>query len=70
MTHAYHLMEDKISMKARREKQRKKENDKMVSFTKLLLCVFFLPVPVSSQVMSYSSHVVHEYKTSVFFLFS
>ena len=61
MTHAYHLMEDKMSMKGRKEKQRKKENDKMVSFRKVLLCVSFLRVPVSSQVISYSSHVVHGY---------
>ena len=42
----------------------------MVSFEKLLLCVSFLRVPVSSQVMSYNSHVAHEYITSVFFSFS
>ena len=61
MTHSYHLMEDKMSMKARKEKQRKKENDNMVSFRTLLLCFSSLRVPVSSQVMSYRSHVVHEY---------
>ena len=40
----------------------------MVSFKKLLLCLFFFFFQFS-QVMSLSSHVVHEYKTSVFFLF-
>ena len=59
MTHAYQLMEGKMSMKARKEKHIEKENDKMVSFRNLLLCVSFLRVPVSSQVMPYSCHVVH-----------
>ena len=59
-----------MSMKVRKEKQRKEKTDKMVSFGKLLLCIAFLRVPVSSQVMSKYSHVVHECKTSVFFSFS
>ena len=59
-----------MSMKAKEERQRKKENDEMASYSKLLLCVPFLRVPFSSQVMSLSSHVSHEYMTSVFFSFS
>ena len=59
-----------MSVEARREKQRKTKNCKMVSYTKLLLdlCLFFLLLQFS-QVMSYSSHVAHELKTGVFFLF-
>ena len=58
-----------MSMKAKKEKQRKEKNDEMASYEKLLLCVPFLRVPVISQVTSKSSHVAHEYKTSVSFLF-
>ena len=71
MTHTYHhLIEAKLSMEAKREKQRKKKNCEMVGFTKLLLdlCLFFLLLQFI-QVMSYSSHVAHEHKTSAFFLF-
>ena len=59
-----------MSMEARREKQRKNKNCEMVGFTKLPLdlCLFVLLLQFS-QVMSYSSHVAHEHKTGVFFLF-
>ena len=71
MTHTYyHLIEAKMSMEARREKQRKKKNCEMVSFTKLLLDLsLFLLLLQFSQVVSYSSHVAHEHKTGAFFLF-
>ena len=72
MTHTYHLIEAKMSMKENRNKLREKKNDEMVSFKKLLLdlCLFFLLFQFS-QVMSHSSQVAHDYKTiySVFFLF-
>ena len=71
MAHTHDLIEAKISTRTRKERQRKKKNCKMVSFRNLLLCVSFLGVPVSSEVMSYSSHVAHEYKAildSFFFL--
>ena len=41
MTPTYYLNEAKMSMKARKWKQRKNKNDQMVSFKKLLLCVSF-----------------------------
>ena len=45
MTHTYHLIEAKISMKPKKLKQRKMRNDEMVSFRKFLLSLF-LRVPV------------------------
>ena len=38
MTHTHELIAAKISMKARKEKQRKEKNDEMFSFRKLLFC--------------------------------
>ena len=52
MTDTYHLIDAKMSMKAKKERQRKKENDEMASYREPLLCVPFLRVPFSSQVMS------------------
>ena len=71
MAHTHYLIEAKICTSSRKERQRKKKNDKTVSFRNLFLCVSFLGVPVSKQVMSYSSHVAHECKAivdSFFFL--
>ena len=71
MAHTHDLIEAIIFTRRRKESQRKTKNDNMVSFRNLLLCVSFLGVPVSSQVMSYRFHVAHEYKAivdSFFFL--
>ena len=40
MTHTHNLIEAKISMKARKQKQRKKRNYNTVDFRQLLLCFF------------------------------
>ena len=43
MAHTHDLIEAKISTRTRKERQRKKENDRMVSFRNLLF-VHILPV--------------------------
>ena len=54
MTHTYHLIDAKMYMKARKEKQSKKKNDEMVSFKKLLLLVSFF----SCSSLAKSCHMV------------
>ena len=57
-----------MSMKARKQKQRKKKEDERVSFEKLLPCVSFSSCSSLAK-PCHSSHVAHEYMTSVFLFF-
>ena len=41
MAHTHDLIEAEIALKARNERQRKMRNDEMVTFKKILLCLFF-----------------------------
>ena len=41
MTHTHKLIEAKMYMKVKTEKQRKEKNDEMVRFRSFLLCVSF-----------------------------